>query len=106
MHQAEPTFLPFGQFRNPSDYFPRDEQMPVLRPHPELEGTRHELVPGQAAAFVAMLRHIVQQEPAVGLLVIAANVDDISRGLQHDSDAVQLRMTGVKDVTAHFKPSW
>jgi len=88
MHQAEPTFLPFGQFRNPSDYFPRVEQMPVLRPHPELEGTRHELIPGQAAAFVAMLRHIVQQEPAVGLLVIAANVEDIFRSLQHDSDAV------------------
>jgi hypothetical protein len=38
--------------------------------------------------------------------VIAANVDDISRGLQHDSDAVQLRMTGVKDVAAHVKPNW
>jgi hypothetical protein len=35
-----------------------------------------------------MLRHIVQQEPAVGLLVIAANVEDIFRSLQHDSDAV------------------
>lgn len=53
-----------------------------------------------------MLRHVVQQDPVIGLLVIAANVDDISRGLQHDSDAVQLRMTGVKDVTAHVKPNW
>jgi hypothetical protein len=47
--------------------------VPVLRPHPELEGTRYELLPGQAA---------------VGLLVIAANVEDISRSLQHDGDAV------------------
>jgi hypothetical protein len=60
----------------------------VLRPHPELEGTRYELLPGQAAPLVAMLRHIVQQDPAVGLLVIAANVEDISRSLQHDGDAV------------------
>ncbi len=106
MHQPEPAFLPFGQFRNPPDYFPRHNQVPVLRPHPELEGTRYELLPGQPAAFVAMLRHVVQQDPVIGLLVIAANVDDISRGLQHDSDAVQLRMTGVKDVTAHVKPNW
>jgi len=106
MHQIEPAFLPFGQFRNPSDYFPRHNQVPVLRPHPELEGTRYELLLRHTAAFVAMLRHIVQQDPAVGLLVIAANVDDISRGLQHDSDAVQLRMTGVKDVAAHVKPNW
>jgi hypothetical protein len=60
----------------------------VLRPHPELEGTRYELLPGQAAALVAMLRHIVQQDPAVGLLVITANVEDISRSLQDDGDAV------------------
>jgi len=62
--------------------------VPVLRPHPELDGTRHELVSGQAAAFVAMLRHIVQQDPAVCLLVVAANIEDISRSLQHDGDAV------------------
>ena len=80
--------------------------MPVLRPHPELEGTRYKLLPGQAGSFVAMLRYIVQQHPAIGLLVIAANVEYISCSLQHDRDAVQLRMTGVKDVTAHFKPSW
>jgi hypothetical protein len=35
-----------------------------------------------------MLGHIVQQDPAVSLLVIAANVENISRGLQHDGDAV------------------
>lgn len=46
MHQPEPAFLPFGQFRNPPDYFPRHNQVPVLRPHPELEGTRYELLPG------------------------------------------------------------
>ena len=53
-----------------------------------------------------MLRHVVEQDPAVGFLVIAAYVEDIPRRLQHDSNSVQLRVTGVKDVTAHVKPSW
>ena len=53
----------------------------------------------------AMLGHVVEQDPAVGFLVIATYVEDIPRGLQHHGDAVQFRMAGMKDVTAHVTPS-
>ena len=53
-----------------------------------------------------MLCHVVEQDPAFSFFVIAAYVEDIPRRLQHDGYTVQLRMTGVEDVTAHVKPSW
>jgi len=68
MHQIEPAFLPFGQFRNPSDYFPRHNQLPVLRPHPELEGTRYELLLRHTAAFVANLDLVISVDTAVAHL--------------------------------------
>ena len=80
--------------------------MPVLRPHSELECARHELLPGQPTILVAMFCHVVEQDSLVGFLVIAAYVEDIPSGLQHDRDAVQFRMAAMKNVTAHVRPSW
>lgn len=80
--------------------------MPVLRPHSELECARHELFPGQFTILVAMLCHVVKQDSLVSFLVIAAYVEDIPSGFEHDSDAVEFRMAGMKNVTAHITPSW
>lgn len=95
--EGELPLAPVHQTHHPLDVCARHNEVRMLGLNSELERLADELT----GIGPPMLGHVMQEYPLGGLLVVTADIKDVPGGFEHDRNAVEFRMAGVKHVTGH-----